>query len=258
MIIQLDAGTFRERDAWERPGRCVKAARNRNGALGLYRHLFRLDHRGKCWRKAGHQRAWFCGTREGIAGCANSCMPRLCARFGSGGRGAVIGDGAGVDLAFGRRPVQGRAAAFGFLPRGAHLALWDELVWRRPSQAQGWLRPLVRQLKNQSAIKVVEQLEEILTELPAGAAADAVQKRGQLLSRTPGPKWITGLDGDEANPSAAELLESTCRQRNVVSSGRAILEPQGDEALLCLETFWRNGRWHLLFPHNRHIDPSKN
>jgi hypothetical protein len=23
----------------------------------------------------------------------------------------------------------------------------------------------------------------------------------------------------------------------------------GDEALLCLETFWRNGRWHELYPH---------
>ena len=30
------------------------------------------------------------------------------------------------------------------------------------------------------------------------------------------------------------------------------------EALLCLETFRRNGRWHLLFPHNGRIDPSKN
>jgi hypothetical protein len=31
----------------------------------------------------------------------------------------------------------------------------------------------------------------------------------------------------------------------------------GDEALLCLETFWRNGRWSLLFPHTA-FDPAKN
>ena len=24
---------------------------------------------------------------------------------------------------------------------------------------------------------------------------------------------------------------------------------RGDEALLCLEMFWRNERWELLFPH---------
>jgi hypothetical protein len=33
---------------------------------------------------------------------------------------------------------------------------------------------------------------------------------------------------------------------------------QGDEALLCLETFWRNDRWHLFFPHHRLFDLSKN
>ena len=26
-------------------------------------------------------------------------------------------------------------------------------------------------------------------------------------------------------------------------------QPDGDEAFLCLEMLWRNGRWHLLFPH---------
>ena len=31
----------------------------------------------------------------------------------------------------------------------------------------------------------------------------------------------------------------------------------GDEALLCLETFRRNERWHILFPHSKY-DPSKN
>jgi hypothetical protein len=39
-----------------------------------------------------------------------------------------------------------------------------------------WLKPLVRQLKNQSAIKVIRQLEEVLVGLPAGGAAEAVQK----------------------------------------------------------------------------------
>ncbi|MHB8521214.1 MAG: hypothetical protein ACYDH9_10700 [Limisphaerales bacterium] len=33
---------------------------------------------------------------------------------------------------------------------------------------------------------------------------------------------------------------------------------EGDEALMCLETFRRNQRWHLLFPHSNKCDPSKN
>jgi hypothetical protein len=32
----------------------------------------------------------------------------------------------------------------------------------------------------------------------------------------------------------------------------------GDEGLMCLETFWRNDRWHLLFPHILHGDPRRN
>ena len=27
----------------------------------------------------------------------------------------------------------------------------------------------------------------------------------------------------------------------------------GDEALMCLETFWRNDRWHVLYPHVNHL-----
>lgn len=33
---------------------------------------------------------------------------------------------------------------------------------------------------------------------------------------------------------------------------------QGDQALLCLETFWRNDRWHLLFPHTSLLKPARN
>jgi len=28
--------------------------------------------------------------------------------------------------------------------------------------------------------------------------------------------------------------------------------------LMCLETFWRNDRWHLLSPHILHGNPSRN
>ena len=33
-----------------------------------------------------------------------------------------------------------------------------------------WLKPLAQQLKNQSSIKVVRQLEDILAQLPAGVS----------------------------------------------------------------------------------------
>ena len=36
---------------------------------------------------------------------------------------------------------------------------------------------------------------------------------------------------------------------NAVQTSRQFWSTAGDEALLALETFWRNGRWYQLFPH---------
>jgi hypothetical protein len=34
--------------------------------------------------------------------------------------------------------------------------------------------------------------------------------------------------------------------------------PEGDEALICLDTFWRNECWNELFPHATQFDPLRN
>jgi hypothetical protein len=55
-------------------------------------------------------------------------------------------------------------------------------------------------------------------------------------------------------------MESTCKQYQVRfhRSGQ-FWTTAGDEALMCLETFWRNARWSLLFPHvPSGFDPSRN
>ncbi|MEY2878179.1 MAG: hypothetical protein RLZZ15_559 [Verrucomicrobiota bacterium] len=60
-------------------------------------------------------------------------------------------------------------------------------------------------------------------------------------------------------PIGSGAIEATCRQYQC----RLKLPGQfgskaGDESLLCLDTFWRNGRWHLLFPHAAPSDPARN
>ena len=60
-------------------------------------------------------------------------------------------------------------------------------------------------------------------------------------------------------PIGSGAIESTCRQAQCrFKRPGQYWSQRGDESLLCLETFRRNGRWHLLFPHNRHFDHSKN
>lgn len=123
---------------------------------------------------------------------------------------------------------------------------------------KSWLKPLARQLKNQSAVTVVEQLEDILERLPAGAAAKAVEKEvAYFQQHQHRMDYRSGRRRGE--PIGSGAVESTCRQTQCrFKRPGQYWSQRGDEALLCLETFWRNGRWHLLFPHHRRWDPSKN
>jgi hypothetical protein len=51
-------------------------------------------------------------------------------------------------------------------------------------------------------------------------------------------------------PLGSGAIESTCRlhQCRFKRTGQ-FWTTTGDEALLCLESFWRKGRWHELYPH---------
>ena len=51
-------------------------------------------------------------------------------------------------------------------------------------------------------------------------------------------------------PLGSGAVESTCRQYQCrFKRTGQFWSLAGDEALMCLETSWRNGRWHELFPH---------
>ena len=137
-------------------------------------------------------------------------------------------------------------------------AVGRALFGENPTQLKAWLKPLVRQLKNESAVKVVEQLEEILGKLPKGESAQAVQKELNYFHEHQ-QRMDYRAGHRRGEPIGSGAVESTCRQAQCrFKRPGQFWTSQGDEALLCLETFWRNGRWHLLFPHNRQSDIAKN
>lgn len=93
--------------------------------------------------------------------------------------------------------------------------------------------------------------------LRAQRHAEALRREGDYLR-----KHQERLDYRAARragePIGSGPVEATCRQ----AQGRFKRPGQfwsqtGDEALPCLETFWRNERWHLLFPHTS-FDPARN
>jgi hypothetical protein len=66
-----------------------------------------------------------------------------------------------------------------------------------------------------------------------------------------------GTAKQQGEPLGSGAMESTCRpyQRRFKRPGQ-FGSQRGNEALRCLETFQRNERWHLPFPHP--ANPSKN
>ena len=90
------------------------------------------------------------------------------------------------------------------------------------------------------------------------AAREKVEQEAAYL-QTHRDRLDYGTAKTKGEPLGSGAMESTCRQYQVrfKRTGQFWSQP-GDEALMCLETFRRNGRWHWLFPHARSFDPAKN
>jgi len=93
--------------------------------------------------------------------------------------------------------------------------------------------------------------------LPSGASAiAATQEVEYFREHKDRMDYRAGRRAGE--PIGSGPVEATCRQDQCRFKRPGQFRSQrGDESLLCLETFWRNGRWSLLFPHSA-FNPAKN
>ena len=119
------------------------------------------------------------------------------------------------------------------------------------------MAPLLQKLKSGRAPALLNDLRTLAKRLR--------QKKRQAVEAE--LKYLEShqerMDYDAARragePQGSGAMESTCRQYQCrFKRPGQFWSCAGDEALMCLETFWRNKRWHLLFPHSTHGDPSKN
>lgn len=261
MIIQLDAWNIRERDAWGQSAALRRAGREPERWHWVYTGTcFRLDHRGQTAgaRPVITQRG-FVATRAGIDALRQQLHAEALRRgLGQAAGALVIGDGAVWiwRLADDRWP-QARQR-LDFYHAVQHLAAVGRALFGEDKEKlKAWLKPLVKQLKNQSAVKVIGQLEQALAALPGGPAAQAVAKEvGYFHEHQARMDYRAGARAGE--PIGSGPVEATCRQTQCRFKRPGQFWSQaGDEALMCLETIWRNGRWHLLFPHTS-FNPARN
>jgi hypothetical protein len=261
MIIQLDAWNIRERDQWGKTASLRRAGREPERWHWVYTGTcFRLDQRG---RTAGGRpeisERGFVATRQGIEALREQLHAEALRRgLGQAAGALIIGDGAVWlwRLADDRWP-QARQR-LDFYHAVQHLAaVGRALFGEEQDKLKAWLRPLVRQLKHESAVKVVRQLEEVLAGLPAGPRAQAVAREVNYFhEHRRRMDYRAALRAGE--PIGSGPVESTCRQAQCrFKRVGQFWSQNGDEALLCLETFWRNARWHLLFPHTA-FNPARN
>src|SRR5580658_8478521 len=218
LIIQMDAWNIRERDGWGQ-----SAALRRQGQEPERWHwvytgtVFRLDHRGHT-----------AGGRPVIS------------------ERGFVATRQGIDTLREQLHAVQHLAAVGRAIHGE-----DKEKYR------AWLKPLIGQLKNESSIKVIRQLEEALAQMPAGMEAQAVAKEvAYFHEHQARMDYRAGRRAGE--PIGSGPVEATCRQTQCrFKQPGQFWSKRGDEALLCLEMFWRNDRWHLLFPHT-HFNPARN
>jgi hypothetical protein len=261
MIIELDAWNIRERDAWGQ-----SAALRRQGQEPERWHwvytgtCFRLDQRGHTasGRPVISQRG-FAATRQGLAGLREQLHAEALRRgLGQAAGALVIADGAVWiwRLADDRWP-QARQR-LDFYHAVQHLAVVGRALFGEDKDKfKAWLKPLAKQLKNESAVKVIRNLEQALAALPAGAEAQVVAREVAYFHEHEARMDYRAAQR-AGEPLGSGPVEATCRQEQCRFKRPGQFWTQaGDEALLSLEMFWRNGRWHLLFPHTS-FDPARN
>jgi hypothetical protein len=125
-------------------------------------------------------------------------------------------------------------------------------------QAAAWIKPLKDKLLASQGVEVIEVLDNLLKQLSDTQRAVVQTERKYLDNNRERLDYKGAIELGE--PLGSGAMESTCKQYQVRfhRSGQ-FWTTNGDEGLMCLETFWRNRRWHLLFPHvPPDFDPSRN
>ncbi len=256
LVIQIDAWNIRERDHWGQTQSLRKRQEELNRWHWVYTATcFHLEQRCRKGKNKDKQRALitqrsYVATRGGVEALRQQLYYEARVRgMAQAERVLVIADGAVwiwnlVDDRFGEA-IQ-RLDLF-----HANTYLWavaNELHGQGSPEARAWVKPLLRQIRNNKVADVITHLEELQPRLQATAAKAADATIAYYKNNQARMKYKEGRRRNE--PVGSGAIESTCRQLQCrMKRCGQFWSTRGDEALLCLEMFWRNDRWQLLFPH---------
>lgn len=259
LVIELDAWNIRERDDWGQSAALRAQAQEPSRWHWAYGGTyFRLNQPAQS--TGGRPTILSCGyvmTCGGVEALKEQLWAEAMRRgLDRGNEVLTVADGAVWiwNLAGDRFP--GARQRVDFYHVSQHpCAVAHTLHPEDPAAARAWVQPLLAKRKADQSCEVITELEQLQARLE-GASAEVVQKEVSYLQSHP-ERVDYGKAQQKDEPMGSGAMESTCRQYQCrFKRPGQFWNQTGDEALICLETFRRNGRWHLLFPHS--ADPSKN
>jgi len=261
LVIELDAWNIRERDDWGQSARQRAAGREPSRWQWVYGGTcFRLDQRVES--DGGRVRILSRGTVM-TRGGVDDLRAQLFAEaqrhgLAQAAKVLVVADGAvWIWNLAGDRFAQAQQR-LDYYHASQHLwAVAHALHPEDAAAARAWVQPLLQKLKNGRATALLNDLRALAKRLRQKQRQAVEAEVAYLESHRGRMDYAAARRAGE--PQGSGAMESTCRQYQCrFKRPGQFWSCAGDEGLMCLETFWRNDRWHLLFPHILHGDPRKN
>ena len=269
LVIEIDAWNIRERDDWGQTKTLRAQGQQPSRWHWVYlATVFRLDHRAQtAGQRAVITQRGYVATRLGLEALVAQLHHEALRRgLGQASRVLVIADGALWIWNLVKDRFPEACQQLDLYHADEHLwAVAHELYGRGTPEARAWVAPLLQQVRDDQTTAVISTLTELKPRLLEAeqkklqtqidyfannahrmryraiiAAREAVEQR----TATPEQTLLAN------QPLGSGAVESACRQYQCrFKRTGQFWSLDGDEALLCLETLWRNGRWQDLFPH---------
>jgi len=269
LVIEMDAWVIRERNNWGH----TKALREQGKELERYHWVymgtvFRLDQRGQTAgeRALITERGYVATRLELEAFMAQLYREALQRGLNVAEHVLVVADGGLWIWHQTKDRFPNAAQRLDLWHAEEHLwAVANDLYGRGTPEASAWVKPLLERVRNDESAQLMADLTQLKPRL-LQAQQEKLQKEIEYFeSNAPRMKYKEILQARKAveegkataeqthlanQPLGSGAIESTCRQYQCrFKRTGQFWTPAGDEALMCLETFWRNGRWADLFPH---------
>ena len=261
LVIELDAWNIRERDEWGQSARARAAGREPQRWHWAYGGTcFRLDQRVE--GEGGRAHILSRGTvmtRGGVEELREQLFAEA-QRHGlaQASKVLVVADGALWIWNLTADRFGQAEQRLDYYHASQHLwAVAHGLHPEDEAAARAWIQPLIKKLKQGRAASLLNDLQTLAKRLRRKKRQAVESELKYLQSHRQRMDYAAARRAGE--PQGSGAIESTCRQYQCrFKRPGQFWSCVGDEGLMCLETFWRNNRWHLLFPHILHGDPRRN